>query len=77
MILFSGVVDKTQRHSYTDRGRVYVHQRPTVPGYPPQVALGSMDVAYQMGAKKRRRRIRVPSEHTASEEHIRHVERRR
>lgn len=77
IIYVSGVMDKAQRHTHTDCGRVHLHQRPAVPGHSPQVTLGPMDVAHQMGSEERRRNLRVPSEHATGEEHIRYAERRR
>lgn len=70
-------MDKAQRHTHTDGRRVHVHQRPAISSHPPQGALGPMDTAHQMGSKERRGNLRVPSEHAAGQEHIRHAERRR
>lgn len=70
-------MDKAQGHTHTYGGRVHLHQRPEISGHPPEVALGPVDSTNQMGSEERRGNLRVPGEHSAREEHIRHAERRR
>jgi hypothetical protein len=69
-------MDKAQRHTYTDGGRVHIHQWPAVSGHSPSVAFGPVDIAHKMGSEERRGHLWVPGEHTTGEEHIRHAERR-
>lgn len=70
-------MDKAQGHTHTYGRRVHLHQRPEISSHPPKVAFGPVDFANKMGSEERCGSLRVSSEHSAREEHIRHVERRR
>lgn len=66
-ILLLGLVDTAPGHTYSDGGLVHLHLGSAVSGDARQ-GDGRLDVADQMGAEERQRRLRVPSVHAAREE---------
>lgn len=73
---FTGFVDTTSRHSHTDGGDIHIYNRST---FPDDISSQHkrVDATNKMGAKARRRRLRVSSVNAAHQKLLRLAERRR